>query len=151
MTLDTARKQLTLLQLGQLIDPFWTTKPDDVPNMVLYTAIIVSYPRASASSFEIDKSTQSTVAALPAFFIPAKPPTPPSASSSLPKTPLTRSIKALKTNRSFWVLFVPFSVYVGFFNAFSSLLNQILEPYGFSETNAGKQLCFVYCHSQGGN
>ncbi len=28
-------------------------------------------------------------------------------------------------------------LYVGFFNAFSSLLNQILEPYGFSEDNAG--------------
>ena len=30
-----------------------------------------------------------------------------------------------------------FSVYVGFFNAFSSLINQILEPYGFSEVEAG--------------
>ena len=60
----------------------------------------------------------------------------------------------------FWLLFVPvssfprsrsqvaphylltasslqFSVYVGFFNAFSSLINQILEPYGFSEVEAG--------------
>ncbi|EKG13325.1 Major facilitator superfamily [Macrophomina phaseolina MS6] len=27
--------------LGQLIDPFWATKPSEVPNMVLYTAIIV--------------------------------------------------------------------------------------------------------------
>jgi FLVCR family MFS transporter 7 len=27
--------------LGQLIDPFWVGKPDDVPNMVLYIAIIV--------------------------------------------------------------------------------------------------------------
>lgn len=32
---------------------------------------------------------------------------------------------------------MPFSVYVGFFNASSSLLNQILEPYGFSEDEAG--------------
>lgn len=28
--------------LGQLIDPIWTTKPSDVPNMVLYISIIVS-------------------------------------------------------------------------------------------------------------
>lgn len=27
--------------LGQLIDPFWATKPSEIPNMVLYTAIIV--------------------------------------------------------------------------------------------------------------
>ncbi len=30
-----------------------------------------------------------------------------------------------------------FAVYVGFFNAFSSLINQILYPYGFSEVQAG--------------
>lgn len=37
----------------------------------------------------------------------------------------------------FYVVFLTFSVYVGFFNAFSSLLNQILYPYGFSEDEAG--------------
>lgn len=34
-------------------------------------------------------------------------------------------------------MFIPFSVYVGFFNSVSALINQILEPYGFSETEAG--------------
>jgi MFS family permease len=37
----------------------------------------------------------------------------------------------------FWLIFIPFSVYVGLFNAISSLFNQILEPHGFSETQAG--------------
>lgn len=37
----------------------------------------------------------------------------------------------------FYILFVTFSTYVGFFNAFSSLVNQILYPYGFSEDEAG--------------
>jgi FLVCR family MFS transporter 7 len=32
---------------------------------------------------------------------------------------------------------IPFAVYVGFFNSISSLLNQILSPYSFSETEAG--------------
>lgn len=35
------------------------------------------------------------------------------------------------------MILLPFAVYVGFFNATSSLLNQILAPYGFSETEAG--------------
>ena len=35
------------------------------------------------------------------------------------------------------MLALPFWIYVGFFNSFSSLLNQILEPYGNSETDAG--------------
>lgn len=37
----------------------------------------------------------------------------------------------------FWLIFLPFSVFVGLFNSISSLLNQILEPNGFSETDAG--------------
>ena len=32
---------------------------------------------------------------------------------------------------------IPFSIYVALFNSVSSLINQILEPYGFSEDNAG--------------
>lgn len=39
--------------------------------------------------------------------------------------------------REFWLIFIPFSVYVGFFNSISALINQILYPYGFSETDAG--------------
>ncbi|KAF3315255.1 hypothetical protein TWF173_004134 [Orbilia oligospora] len=37
----------------------------------------------------------------------------------------------------FWLIFIMFSILVGFFNASSSLLNQILEPYGYSENEAG--------------
>jgi hypothetical protein len=37
----------------------------------------------------------------------------------------------------FWLILVPFSVYVGFFNSVSSLLNQILSPYRYSESDAG--------------
>lgn len=35
------------------------------------------------------------------------------------------------------MIFLPFSVYVGFFNSVSSLLNQIMAPYGFSDTESG--------------
>lgn len=80
---------------------------------------------------------QSSIACIPSFFVPAAPPTPPSASSSVPKTSLSRSIRLILRNPTFWLLFVPFSVYVGFFNALSSLLNQILGPYGVSEDDAG--------------
>ncbi|KIW39651.1 uncharacterized protein PV06_08247 [Exophiala oligosperma] len=108
--------------LGQLISPFWAHKPSDIPNMVLYISII------------------SSVACVPAFFIPAKPPTPPSAGSNtdhMDRASLTHDLKTLVHSVEFYLMFIPFIVYVGFFNAFSSLLNQILEPYGFSETDAG--------------
>jgi FLVCR family MFS transporter 7 len=36
--------------LGQLIGPLWISQPNDVPNMVLYTAIIVSGTRLFQTS-----------------------------------------------------------------------------------------------------
>ena len=36
----------------------------------------------------------------------------------------------------FWLIFFSFAVYVGFFNSVSSLVNQILGPYNFTETEA---------------
>jgi FLVCR family MFS transporter 7 len=105
--------------LSQLIVPFWVEKPADVSNMVLYVAII-----ASACS-------------IPSFFIPARPPTPAAASSETPKLSLRESIHILTSHLEFWLLLIPFAVYVGFFNSISSLLNQIMEPYGFSDTDAG--------------
>lgn len=35
------------------------------------------------------------------------------------------------------MIMIPFVVYVGFFNSLSTLLNNILSPYGFSENDAG--------------
>ena len=105
--------------LGQLIGPLWATNVSGVPSMVLYTAII------------------SSVAALPAPFIPKAPPTPPSAIGAAEKLDMRQALHELPRNTSFWLLFIPFSIYVGFFNATSSLVNQIFEPYGLSETEAG--------------
>ena len=110
--------------LGQLIDPFWTTQPHDIPNMVLYISII------------------SSVACIPSFFIPAHPPTPASSGSSaiLSHTSthtLTHTLSTLLHSPEFFLIALPFGIYVGFFNSFSSLLNQILEPYDYSESDAG--------------
>ncbi|GAD97082.1 hypothetical protein AN5596.2 [Paecilomyces variotii No. 5] len=107
--------------IGQLVDSAWATKPSDVPNMVLYISII------------------STVATVPSIFLPAAPPTPPSASSqaTASRGPLRKEMSQLFRTVEFYLIFIPFSVYVGFFNSVSSLLNQILSPYNFSETDAG--------------
>ncbi|KAJ5762313.1 uncharacterized protein N7511_005695 [Penicillium nucicola] len=106
--------------IGQLVGSEWTTKPSDIPNMVLYISVI------------------SSVAAIPSFFLPSKPPTPASASSSnITETPILKATKQLVSTWEFWQILLPFSIYVGFFNSISSLLNQILSPHGFTETDAG--------------
>ncbi|KAI5866236.1 MFS general substrate transporter [Durotheca rogersii] len=104
--------------LGQLVVPFMVSGPGDVSNAVLYVAII------------------SSVAALPSFFIPAAPPTPPGPSGSTPKMSLRSSLRHLRS-LEIWLILVPFGILVGFFNSISSLLNQIMMPYGFTSDDAG--------------
>ncbi|ORY61206.1 major facilitator superfamily domain-containing protein [Pseudomassariella vexata] len=104
--------------LGQLVVPFICTKPSEVSSMVLYVSVIAS------------------VCAIPSFFVPAEPPTPPAPSGKTPKASLRESLR-LCNSLECWLLLVPFAVYVGFFNSISSLLNQILMPYGFSSDDAG--------------
>lgn len=58
-------------------------------------------------------------------------------SSETPKMPLFPSIRSAARSLELWLVFGTFSVYVGIFNAVSSLLNQILVPYGFSDDQAG--------------
>ncbi|KAK3492274.1 major facilitator superfamily domain-containing protein [Neurospora hispaniola] len=105
--------------LGQLIVPFWVDKPSDISRMVLYVSII------------------SSICSVPAFFIPSRPPTPAAPSSATPKLPLRTSAAILLGHAEFWLLFVPFAVYVGAFNSISSLLNQIMEPHGYTDEEAG--------------
>ncbi|PSS13203.1 hypothetical protein M430DRAFT_105277 [Amorphotheca resinae ATCC 22711] len=105
--------------LAQLIDPFWAGSPGDIPSMVLYVAVI------------------SSVASIPSFFIPSAPPTPCSPSSAMPKQQLLPSLRSLFTSPEFYMVMVPYTIYVGLFNSISSLINQMLAPYSFSETQAG--------------
>ncbi|CAN9429364.1 unnamed protein product [Alternaria alternata] len=46
-------------------------------------------------------------------------------------------IRTMLRTPSFYLVFFTFGIYTGFFNAFTSLLNQILYPYGYTEDEAG--------------
>ncbi|KYK55036.1 Major Facilitator Superfamily protein [Drechmeria coniospora] len=105
--------------LGQLINPLWVQNPADISRMVLYVSII------------------STVCSLPAFLIPAAPPTPVGPSSVTPKLSLHESVGAVIRSLELWLILIPFFVFVGFFNTISSLLSQMMTPYGFTDDEAG--------------
>lgn len=49
---------------------------------------------------------------------------------------LSASLSALRS-LEIWLILIPFWIYVGFFNSISSLLNQMLKPYGLSDDDAG--------------
>lgn len=82
-------------------------------------------------------TSEATVCALPSLFIPAKPPTPPAPSGETEKLSIPNSARILSRSPEFWMLFIPYAVYVGFFNSISSLLNQMMEPYGFDDSESG--------------
>ncbi|KAL0941915.1 Major facilitator superfamily domain-containing protein 7 [Colletotrichum truncatum] len=105
--------------LGQLIVPFWVSSPSDMSAGVLFVSII------------------STVAALPAFFIPARPPTPVAPSSQTLKLGIRESFGIVSRSLELWLILVPYAFYVGFFNSTSTLLNQMMYPYGFTDEEAG--------------
>lgn len=75
--------------------------------------------------------------AVPAVFVPARPPTPVGPSSETPKLRLSESAGAAARSLEMWLVLTPFAVYVGFFNSVSSLLNQMMTPYGFTDDEAG--------------
>ena len=105
--------------LGELINPFLASEPSDIPKMTLVVALI------------------STVVAIPSFFMPVKPPTPSSASADHARPSIRQTFSLLARNKNFFLLLAPFAVYVALFNSASSLLTEILTPYGFSENESG--------------
>jgi hypothetical protein len=48
------------------------------------------------------------------------------------KTKFVESFKELASNSNYWRLFVAFSCMLGGFNTFGTLINQVLEPFGFN-------------------
>ncbi|RDA86636.1 hypothetical protein CP532_5018 [Ophiocordyceps camponoti-leonardi (nom. inval.)] len=105
--------------LAQLVISMLVKKAADVSGLVLYVSII------------------STVCCLPAFFLPSRPPTPVGPSAETPKLGFRQSLYVIRHSPELWLVFIPFAVNVGFFNSFSSLLNQIMIPYGYSNDDAG--------------
>ena len=107
--------------LAQLINPFLvdTNAPGTIAPLSLYVAIIT------------------TVASVPTPFVPAAPPVPVSAATHSPHPPLRTQLRLLARNPTAALTLLPFAVYVGLFNSFSSLLTPILTPHGYSESDAG--------------
>lgn len=152
--------------LGQLINPLWAKEPSDISKMVLYVSIIVSPDSYRQTSLKSHKSPtalkiqraqtmeaksandtflfffsffqkKSTACSIIAFFVPAAPPTPVGPAAETPKLNLKASFKVLLHSLELWLVLIPFFIFVGCFNSISSLLSQLMVPYGFSNDEAG--------------
>ncbi|KAJ4113150.1 hypothetical protein NW760_014206 [Fusarium oxysporum] len=105
--------------ISSIIVPLWTNEPSDISSVVLYVAII------------------SSAVAIPGFFIPAAPPTPPSAIHHIERPKILPSLRILTRSLECYLIIIPTWAYTGLFVATTSLINQIVTPYGFSDTEAG--------------
>lgn len=79
----------------------------------------------------------STVLCIPTAFFPRAPPTPPSAAAAAPSLGIRESLRLLPRMPAFYLQFISFSVLGAALSASTSLVNQIIHPFGFSEKDAG--------------
>lgn len=105
--------------IAQLVGPAIVSTSGDLKKFILLTAIL-------SSAF-----------GLIVLIVPDKPPLPPCPSATIVKLPLRESLRALVHNKLYLALLTMFSAYVGLFNAYSTFINQIMEPYGYSSDQAG--------------
>lgn len=106
---------------GQLVNLFLVTSSSAIPKMTLFVAILISGVVISS------------------FFISVRPPTLFSSASISNQAFLfvRESMTLLFTNINFYLLLAPFTVYVALFNSATSILIQVLTPFGFFEDESG--------------
>ncbi|KAL7784561.1 major facilitator superfamily domain-containing protein [Trichoderma ceciliae] len=105
--------------LGQVVTPFWLQSVGDISSMVLYVSIL------------------SSAVAIPGFFIQNRPPTPPSSTPSSAPLSMRVSLRILVTSLECCIIIIPFWILVALFLSMSSLISQIVGPYGISDTDSG--------------
>ncbi len=80
---------------------------------------------------------QASTIALPAFFIPAAPPGRMQGSAQSTSLLMLRLFLTFLKSPELWLMFFPFVLLIATFNSFSSIINPILEPHGFSAIESG--------------
>ncbi|PRP75011.1 hypothetical protein PROFUN_07404 [Planoprotostelium fungivorum] len=102
--------------IGFIIPTAVVSVPNDIPLLLLVEALIV------------------TVCSYPTFIlIWENPPTPASTSSSLEREEsFSKSLKTIAKDVNMWILFIEFGFGLGAFNTLATLVNNLMEPYGYT-------------------
>jgi FLVCR family MFS transporter 7 len=116
--------------IAQLMAPAIVDNPSHVRRLLLIVAILTS------------------VLAPCCFLVGSRPPTPPSYIASQPRQSAFNGMKELFTGsrtstrgkRDFCIIVIAFSLLVSAFDAFSTVLNEIFGPVGYSDDESGKDI-----------
>jgi len=107
------------LLIAFVLGPAIVNTESDIPIFLLVQAIIP------------------TVAVLFVFLFKKEPSIPPSLATTVDKTPLLQSLKEVFTNTPFVLLLVFFSLGLGVFNALTTVVDQLVNPFGYNTDVAG--------------
>lgn len=66
----------------------------------------------------------------------SNPPTPPSSSAETPSEPFIIGVKKLAKNKMYWLLALAIGGGIGLFSVLTTLLSQILCPWGYTDVSA---------------
>jgi len=99
------------------------------------TPFVVTSDNSSINSMLIITAAFCCVSSLLAIiFFQEKPPTPPSKAAATKKKNIMKSAKSLAKMPHFWVLFIAFSITSGISYCLNPLLNEIMHPIGYTDT-----------------
>eukprot|EP00771_Trimastix_marina_P000406 gnl/Trimastix_PCT/1423.p1 GENE.gnl/Trimastix_PCT/1423~~gnl/Trimastix_PCT/1423.p1 ORF type:complete len:584 (-),score=169.36 gnl/Trimastix_PCT/1423:99-1850(-) len=126
-TLATSIASLSMMfgtAIGEFCPPLIVRKMEDFPRLSLILAVL-----------------SSVISVMTVAFVRSKPKSPPSAvmaeKTSAPQSNFRKDCKALFTNGSYVSLIIGAGAGMGAFNALASLLEQIVRPAGYSNSEAG--------------
>eukprot|EP01119_Soliformovum_irregulare_P011933 TRINITY_DN3057_c0_g2_i1.p1 TRINITY_DN3057_c0_g2~~TRINITY_DN3057_c0_g2_i1.p1 ORF type:complete len:486 (+),score=149.16 TRINITY_DN3057_c0_g2_i1:29-1486(+) len=110
--------------LGFLLPPLLVSSPSDIPLMLLIEGVIVAVILIPCTILLKDK--------------PEHPPSyTASIGSPMMSSDLITNTKKLFTDINFILLFCEFGLGLGTFNAIATVINQLVQPYGYSNDDAG--------------
>ncbi|KAK7479160.1 hypothetical protein BaRGS_00029601, partial [Batillaria attramentaria] len=109
------------IMVANLVAPRLVTSTHQMPTL-LWVCTGVAAPGAFLATFGVCSST---------------PPTPPTASAEEGTEPFFLGLKKLRRVRSYWILFMVFGAGLALFTAFTTFLEQILCPRGYSNDFSG--------------
>eukprot|EP00602_Paraphysomonas_sp_CaronLab_P009569 CAMPEP_0185020156 /NCGR_PEP_ID=MMETSP1103-20130426/2757_1 /TAXON_ID=36769 /ORGANISM="Paraphysomonas bandaiensis, Strain Caron Lab Isolate" /LENGTH=490 /DNA_ID=CAMNT_0027550885 /DNA_START=215 /DNA_END=1687 /DNA_ORIENTATION=- len=130
--------------VGQVLPPMFVSENDETNHVTGFTSLLLCEALITLVSLVI------TI-----VFFQSQPPTPPSYSTQLRNAGidiyssidsgdieggwnrLNREFSALMNNKDYVILLVAFSSGLGLFNTFLTLIYQIVEPFGYSNDDAG--------------
>jgi len=106
---------------GFILPPAFASKASEIPFMLLMEAVILS-----------------VLIAPPLILFRSRPPTPPSlAASSQREQKFTEAIKSIFKSKDFVILFIVFGLALGAFNTLATIINELVDPFGYTNNDSG--------------